>query len=68
MARENLDVLPVISGNNNKITGMLSYKNIISVYSRDLEEHQENRAISLKRRTLRILLHGKKRISILRNN
>jgi H+/Cl- antiporter ClcA len=68
MARENLDVLPVLSDANNKIIGVLSYRDILSVYRRYMEEHQENIAISLKRRTLKILLHGRKKLSILRND
>jgi chloride channel protein, CIC family len=68
MASENLDVLPVIGNNNNKITGVLSYKDIIAIYKRNLEEHQENRTISLKRRTLQVLLHGRKKLSKLRND
>jgi predicted transcriptional regulator len=68
MARENLDVLPVVRNADNKIIGVLSYKNILSVYSRHLEEHQQGVAISLKRRTLKILLHGRKRLSVLRSS
>ncbi|MCU7549115.1 chloride channel protein [Chitinophagaceae bacterium LB-8] len=68
MARENLDVVPVISEDDNKITGVLSYRNIISVYTQNAEEHKENVAISLKRRTLKILLHGKKKISMIKNS
>ncbi|HYC29618.1 MAG TPA: chloride channel protein, partial [Chitinophagaceae bacterium] len=65
MARENLDVLPVKGVADNKIIGVLSYKDILSVYRHRLEEHQENIAISLKRRTLKILLQGRKKLSVL---
>jgi H+/Cl- antiporter ClcA len=65
MARENLDVLPVVSSGSNKVTGILSYRNILSAYRRGFEEHEESVSISLKRRTLKILLHGKKRLSSL---
>jgi predicted transcriptional regulator len=65
MARENLDVLPVISSSN-KVKGIISYRNILSAYKHRIEEHQESVPISLKRRTLKILLHGKKRLASLR--
>ena len=67
MAKENVDVLPVVSANDNKITGILSYKDILSAYRYRLDEHEEGVAISLKRRTLKILVHGKKRISVLKD-
>lgn len=66
MAKENLDVLPVVSAASNKVTGILSYRNILSAYRHGFEEHEESVHISLKRRTLKILLHGKKRLSSLR--
>jgi Mg/Co/Ni transporter MgtE len=63
MARENMDVLPVVSSSENKITGILSYKDILSTYKNQLDEHQEITAISIKRRTLKVLAHGRKKIS-----
>lgn len=66
MARENVDVLPVVSVNDNKITGLLSYQDILSSYRFRLDEHEEGVAISLKRRTLKILVHGKKRLAHLK--
>ena len=62
MARENVDVLPVLSAEDNTIIGILSYKDILATYLHGTEEHQERIAISLKRRTLRIFIHGKQRI------
>ena len=68
MARENLDVLPVVSAGTNKVNGILSYRNILSAYKYHLEEHEERvTPISLKRRTLKILLHGKKRLASLKD-
>lgn len=67
MARENLDVLPVVSSEGQSIAGILAYPDILSVYRHHVEEHQEKIAISLKRRSLKILLHGKKRLSVLKN-
>ncbi len=63
MAKENIDVLPVVSKENN-ITGILSYKNIISAYKYGRDEHDEkHQSISLKRNSLKILVHGQKLIS-----
>jgi chloride channel protein, CIC family len=67
MAAENIDVLPVVNSKDNKIIGVLSYKNILSVYTRQKHEHQQEIAISLRRRSLKILVHGKKRLAVLRN-
>lgn len=66
MAQENLDVLPVVSPTSNKVTGILSYRNILSAYRHSIEEHEQSTPISLKRRTLKILLHGKRRLSSLK--
>jgi predicted transcriptional regulator len=63
MARENIDVLPVVSSSENKIAGILSYKDILSTYKNQMDEHQEITAISLKRRTLKVLVHGRKKLS-----
>lgn len=61
MAKENVDVLPVLSPRDNTITGIISYKNIISSYKHRSEEHQKNHPdISLKRRSLKILIRGQK--------
>jgi hypothetical protein len=68
MARENVDVLPVVSKeNNNSIVGILSYRDIISAYKFSMEEHEKKHPrISLKRRSLRILLRGQKLYTALR--
>jgi H+/Cl- antiporter ClcA len=63
MAKENLDVLPVVSSSN-KVSGILSYRNILSAYRHRFEEHEESVTISLKRRTLKILLRGKRLASL----
>jgi H+/Cl- antiporter ClcA len=67
MARENIDVLPVIS-NSNKVIGILSYKDILSAYKQRFEEiENRNTHISIKRRALRVLSHGKNRMLTLRD-
>jgi H+/Cl- antiporter ClcA len=66
MARENIDVLPVISGENNVI-GILSYKDIIATYKHSADEHEKKRPhISLKRQGLKILISGKKIVSAIK--
>ena len=64
MAQENVDVLPVLSKDNDHIIGIVSYKNIISSYKHGIEEHTKKHPdISMKRRGLKILLRGQKMIS-----
>jgi CIC family chloride channel protein len=61
MAKENVDVLPVISEEKNMIIGILTYRDIISTYRQNIEEHKKMPpGISLKRRGLKILVHGQK--------
>lgn len=58
MATENIDVLPIVSMEN-KIVGVLSYKDIIGAYRDGSQEHERKRpAISLKKQGLKILVHG----------
>ncbi len=61
MANETIDVLPVVDNQTQHIIGLLSYKNIIASYKLGLNDHKKNRPnISLKRRSLKLLVHGKK--------
>ncbi len=63
MAKENVDILPAVS-DKKTIVGVLSYKNIISAYKYSMEQHEKkNPGISLKRNSLKILIHGQKLIS-----
>jgi H+/Cl- antiporter ClcA len=66
MAKENIDLLPIIS-DENKITGILSYKDILSAYKRDIEndDDSKNPSISLKRNGLKILVRGNKLINLI---
>lgn len=60
MTKENVDVLPVISKTNQKLLGVISYKLILEAYSMGKENHlKKSPHISLKRRSLEIILHGK---------
>jgi H+/Cl- antiporter ClcA len=66
MAGENVDVLPVVSGETNHVIGVLSYKDIVSAYKYNLDEHKENPpAISLKRQGYKLLIKGKQRLTLL---
>lgn len=61
MAKENIDVLPVVSRDNNNIIGVLAYQDIIVAYKYGIDEHEQKHPnISLKRRSLKILLRGQK--------
>ena len=67
MATENIDVLPVLSKENGHVIGILSYKNIIASYKHGIDEHTKKHPdISLKRRSLKILIRGQKIISVLK--
>ncbi len=67
MANENIDVLPVLSNDRNIIIGILSYHNILSTYKEGIEEHTKKQPpISMKRRGLKLLVHGQKLLSFLK--
>ncbi|HEX5024829.1 MAG TPA: chloride channel protein [Agriterribacter sp.] len=67
MAKENVDVLPVVSNDNNSILGILSYRDIIATYKHNMAEHEKKQPhISLKRQGLKILLHGQKLSAVLK--
>jgi H+/Cl- antiporter ClcA/CBS-domain-containing membrane protein len=66
MAAENVDVLPVVDRTSNTVLGVLSYKDILSGYRQMAEEGKGTVAISLKRRTLKMLVHSKKGFAVLR--
>jgi H+/Cl- antiporter ClcA len=65
MAKENIDLLPVISAEKT-IKGILSYKDIISAYKSDIDNYVKKRpSISLKRNGLKILVRGNKLINLI---
>ena len=68
MAKENIDVLPVLSKENeNIIIGVLSYQDIISTYKYRIDEHEKQQPnISIKQGSLKILLRGKKLITAIK--
>lgn len=63
MALRSLDSIPVISASNNMLSGILSPRDIVSAYRKKVSEHKESIAISLRRRTLQMIVKGKKIIS-----
>jgi CIC family chloride channel protein len=67
MSAENIDVLPVLSSQNNSVVGILSYRDIIGVYQHGMDEDNEKQtSISLKRKGLKMLLHGQKLITTIK--
>ena len=64
MAAEDIDVLPVVNKENNNVIGTLSYQNIIASYRQSIDEHKKKHpGISIKRRSLKILIKGQKLVS-----
>lgn len=67
MAKENIDVLPVISNENNDILGVLSYRDILATYKEGIAEHEKKQPhLSLKRNRLKILLSGQRLVSTMK--
>ncbi|HEV8082570.1 MAG TPA: chloride channel protein [Chitinophagaceae bacterium] len=63
MARENIDILPVVSKEKTML-GVLSYKEIIAAYKYGIDDHEKKHpSISLKRNSLKILIRGQKLIT-----
>ena len=60
MARENVDVLPVVSaGQLPQVSGVISYRDILAAYKNRLEDDGKMAPhILLKRKSLRVLLRG----------
>lgn len=64
MAKEEIDVLPVLSHQNESIIGVLSYRDIIETYKSGIEDHKMNDpSISLKSTGMSIVKKGKKFVS-----
>jgi predicted transcriptional regulator len=67
MSNANIEVLPVITREDNNIIGLISYKDILKAYQSGREEYlQKNPNISLKNRSIKILLRGQKIVTIIR--
>jgi CIC family chloride channel protein len=69
MAKENTDILPVISGENKTIVGLISYHDILATYKNGISEHEINQPfISLKRNGLKLLIQGRRLIDLKKQN
>jgi H+/Cl- antiporter ClcA len=61
MADEKVDQLPV-TDEDDKVVGILSYRDVLSAYRRSGNENNESITISLKRRALKMVVHGKRKL------
>jgi len=65
LAKQTAEVLPVLSAEGNKVIGVLSYRDILSTYKEQMEENEYAHIhISLKRQRLKMLIRGRKLISM----
>ncbi len=61
MSRHHTEILPVVSEGDKKIIGTLSYKEVFTAYRRRHRENEvSNRHISLKRRSISIILKSRR--------
>lgn len=62
MSKEDVDILPVLSlRDSHTLMGVLSYQNVLAAYHQDQQmDEMSAPVISLRRRGLRILVHGQK--------
>ena len=61
MADEKVDQLPV-TDEDDKVVGIISYRDVLSAYRRRGNENNESITISLKRRALKMVVHGKRKL------
>lgn len=61
MADEKIDQIPVVDDGGDKVVGILSYRDILSAYRNRGDENDESVTISLKRRALKMVVHGKRK-------
>jgi len=65
MAKQGIEVLPVLSGEKNHVVGVLSYRDILSCYHDQMEENERPHIhISLNRQRLKMLISGRKLINM----
>jgi chloride channel protein, CIC family len=66
MSRENVDVLPVVSGKDkNKLVGILSYKDILAAYRQHYNQNTSAMAnLSFKRQSIKVLIRGHRLLPI----
>lgn len=67
MAKQSVDVLPVLSEHGTNMVGIISYHDLLATYKYGLSDHEMKKPpISLKRNGLKILLRGQRFASVLR--
>ena len=65
MSTQTAEVLPVIEAGGKKVTGVLSYRDILSSYKEQMEENEHAHIhISLKRQRLKMLIRGRNLINM----
>lgn len=68
MAKEKVDVLPVVADNNQQIIGILAYSDLLKAYQLNGEEYEKKSPpISLKRRSLKVVVRGQQLYTALTN-
>ncbi|RYZ98068.1 MAG: chloride channel protein [Sphingobacteriaceae bacterium] len=64
LSRQDMDVLPVITPGN-KLESIISYKDILTAYKYDIDANQQSDLhISLKRKSFKMLIHGRRLIKM----
>ncbi len=67
MADEAVEVIPVLAKDSDHITGLITYHSILSSYKASIKAHSKNLPhISLRRRSLKVLVHSHKFIKSLK--
>jgi len=65
MAASGIEILPVVSSGSNKVTGVLTYKDILKSYRIYQDENEQSSTqISIKRQRLKLLLKRKKSLKV----
>ncbi len=61
MAENNIEAIPVISSKQNKVIGVLGFKDVLAGYKHSIEENESaHTQISLKRRRIKMLIKSKR--------
>jgi len=69
MAKESIDVLPVVSIENTMVIGVLSYHDIISTYKHGFEEHEKKEPhISIRRNGIKLILRAREMLHAIKRN
>ena len=67
MAKENIDALPVLSKDDLTMIGIISYRDILTVYKYGVDEHERKKPnIAIKKDRLKLLVKGQKLVQLTR--